>query len=382
MMNAELQIKKLLAEAGITVNGTNDWDIQVHNPKLYKRVLAGGSLALGESYMDGWWDAASLEQFFYKVLAARLDEKFVFSWPLIWEFLGAYLFNPQTPLRSFQVGQHHYDVGNDIYQAMLDPRLTYTCGYWSPPGRDPAVAGKDAMTLEEAQEAKLDLVCRKIGLKAGDSVFDIGCGWGSFLKFAFQKYGAKGVGVTVSKEQVALGQKMCEGLPVEIKLQDYRAAQGVFDHVVSLGMFEHVGVKNYRTYMEKAHQLLKNDGIFLLHTIGSSNSVIMGDAWTVKYIFPNSMLPSVAQIGKAIEGLFVMEDWHNFGADYDKTLMAWFGNFDRHWPELKGKYTDRFYRMWKYYLLSFAASFRARRIQLWQIVLSKRGIPGGYTSLR
>ena len=221
---------------------------------------------------------------------------------------------------------------------------------------------------------------------------DIGCGWGSFAKFAAEKYGASVVGITISREQAALAEERCKGLSVEIRIQDYREVNEQFDHIVSLGMFEHVGYKNYRAYFEMANRCLNDNGLFLLHTIGSDVSTLIGEPWSCKYIFPGGMLPSIAQIGKAIEKLFVMEDWHNFGTDYDKTLMAWFKNFDATWsasaplqrdkPTLKDTYGERFYRMWKYYLLSFAGAFRAREIQLWQIVLSKHGVPGGYQSLR
>jgi cyclopropane-fatty-acyl-phospholipid synthase len=354
----------------VQVNGDRPWDVRVHDERLYSRVLGGGSLALGESYMDGWWDAPKLDEFLYKVLSAHL-ERAVVSSGLIWNAIKARLVNEGAKRFAFDVGEAHYDLGNDLYNAMLDKRLVYTCGYW-----------KDAKNLDEAQEAKLDLVCRKIGLKAGQRVLDIGCGWGSFAKFAAEKYGAHVVGVTISKEQAELARELCKGLPVEIRLQDYRDVNEQFDHIISLGMFEHVGPKNYRTYMEVAHRCLKDGGLFLLHSIGNNKSVAMGEPWVSKYIFPHGVLPSIAQIGKAMEGKFVMEDWHNFGPYYDKTLMAWFENFDRAWPQLKEKYGDRFYRMWKYYLLSCAAAFRARHIQLWQIVLSKDGVPGGYTTVR
>jgi len=321
--------------------------------------------------MDGWWDAPILDQFFYKVLGAHLDQKFHLTTAFILSVAKAHIFNLQSGSRAFVVGEEHYDLGNDLYEAMLDKRMVYTCGYW-----------KDAKTLDEAQEAKLDLVCKKIGLKKGDRILDIGCGWGSFAKYAAEKYEASVVGITVSKEQAVLARERCSGLPVEIRVQDYRDVDEEFDHIVSLGMFEHVGVKNYRTYFEVARRCLKDGGLFLLHTIGGNVSGHSTDPWIEKYIFPGGMLPSVAQIGKASEKLFVMEDWHNFGADYDKTLMAWFANFDSAWPTLKEKYGDRFYRMWKYYLLSCAGGFRARDFSLWQIVLSKEGVEGGYKSIR
>lgn len=241
---------------------------------------------------------------------------------------------------------------------------------------------ENSQTLDEAQEAKLDLICRKLGVKPGEKILDIGCGWSSFGKFTAEKYGAGVVGITVSREQVEFGQKLCGGLPVEVRLQDYREVDEKFDHIVSVGMIEHVGYKNYRAYMEIAHRCLKDDGLFLLHTIGGNKSVHSVDRWMNKYIFPNGMLPSIKQLGDAIEGLFVMEDWHNFSADYDKTLMAWYGNIEKNWEKLKANYDERFHRMWRYYLLSCAAAFRARNNQLWQIVLSKRGVIGGYKSIR
>lgn len=365
-------IAELLALADVEINGSRPHDIQVHDERLYGRVLSQGSMGLGEAYMDDWWDAPQLDEFFTHVLRARLDEKVRKNWQLALRALQASLFNMQSPSRARKVGEVHYDVGNDLYQKMLDRRMTYTCGYW-----------KDAKTLDEAQEAKYELACRKIGLKKGDRVLDIGGGWGSFARFATEKYGASTVAITISKNQVELGKELCKGLPIEIRLQDYREVHdGPYDHVVSFGMFEHVGSRNYRTYMEVVHRNLKDDGFFLLHTIGGNRSVRATDPWVSKYIFPNSMLPSIKQIGSAIEDLFVMEDWHNFSRHYDKTLMAWFHNFDTAWPALKEKYGERFYRMWKYYLLASAGTFRSRRNQLWQIVLSKYGVPGGYISIR
>ena len=369
------KIEKILAGIDISVDGARDWDIQVHDDRLYRRVITHGSIGLGESYMDGWWDCRELDEFFAKVLGAQLDRKVSPKWKLAPLVAQNIFFNMQSVSRAFQVGERHYDTGNDLYKAMLDNRMVYTCGYWNTP------AG-EAATLDEAQKNKLDLVCRKLGLRSGQKILDIGCGWGSFAKYAAEKYGVSVVGVTVSKEQVSLGEKMCNGLPVEIKLQDYRKIEGKFDHIVSLGMFEHVGYKNYRTYMEVAARSLKNGGLFLLHTIGRNTSVRGSDQWIKKYIFPNGMMPSMKQISSAIEGIFVMEDWHSFGADYDKTLIAWHKNFESSWDKLKPKYDERFRRMWNYYLLACAGAFRARKLQLWQIVFSKNGIPGGYKSIR
>ncbi len=363
--------QSLFDKAGIVINGSNPWDIQVHDERLYTRVLQEGSLGLGESYMDKWWDAESLDEFFNKLLRAELEKKVKRDWAFLLEALRARFVNMQSKGHAFEIAEAHYDLGNDLYQAMLDKRLTYTCGYY-----------KDATTLDAAQEAKLDLVCRKLNLQEGQRVLDIGCGWGSFAKFAAERYKVSVVGVTVSKEQAALATELCQGLPVDIRLQDYRDVSETFDHVVSLGMFEHVGYKNYRTCMQVVERCLKDKGLFLLHTIGSNTTDTTTDPWLNKYIFPNSLIPSVQQIAKSSEGIFVMEDWHNFSVYYDKTLLAWFENFDRHFPALKQKYDERFYRMWKYYLLCCAGTFRARKNQLWQIVFSKKGVLQGYDSVR
>jgi len=359
---AQEAVQKLFGQAGVTVNGDKPWDIQVHNNELYQRLLSRDSLALGESYMDGWWDCASLDQFIDKIIRANLQNQIKGDLRLAGHVLKSKLFNLQKTSRAYQVGEKHYDIGNDLYCAMLDKRMAYTCGYWAA-----------ADSLDAAQEAKLDLVCRKINLKPGMTVLDLGCGYGSFAKYAAEKYGARVTGVTVSKAQVELGTKMCKALPVEIKLEDYRAVTGKFDRVISIGIMEHVGFKNYRIYMEKVDQCLKDNGIAFIHTIGRNVSTSTCDPWITKYIFPNSMLPSIAQIARAMEGLFVMEDWHNFGQHYDKTLMVWHANFEAAWPDLKNKYGERFYRMFRFYLLSCAGAFRARSIQLWQIVMTKPG---------
>jgi cyclopropane-fatty-acyl-phospholipid synthase len=372
MSGAEKTIRKLLAGTGVEINGPNPWDIKVKDQRFFSRVLSGGSLAAGESYMDGWWECEDLAGAVDRLLRAEVHRKAPIGFEAALYFALSRLTNMQTREQAFEVGERHYDVGNDLYEKMLDKRMAYTCGYW-----------KDAKNLDEAQEAKLDLVCRKIGLERGMSVLDIGCGWASFAKFAAEKYGAVVTGVTVSKEQVEHVCTQCAGLPITACLQDYRTIEGKFDRVVSLGMFEHVGYKNYREYMQKVRDLLKDDGLFLLHTIGGNRSVYASDPWFHKYIFPNGMLPSIAQVGSSIENLFVMEDWHNFGYDYSRTLEAWYANFEAAWPQLKDTYGERFYRMWRYYLLTMVGSFRSRKSnQLWQIVLSPNGVSGGYRSVR
>lgn len=373
-LNAKLKnyLQARLAEVDVQINGSRPWDIQVHNEQFYFRFLSKGSLGLGEAYVEGWWDCEALDELFARALRGKVHQQFGDkNLNFFWESIKTNISNLQALSRSFQVAKCHYDLGNDLYQYMLDQRMTYSCGYW-----------KTAKTLDDAQEAKLDLICQKMQLQPGMTLLDIGCGWGSLMKYAAEKYGVSCVGLTISHEQIELGQQLCKNLPIKFILTDYRKFNDKFDRVVSVGMFEHVGYKNYHDFMLVANRCLKDNGLFLLHTIGNNYSVKYGELWISKYIFPNGMLPSIAQIASAAEKLFVIEDLHNFGQNYHPTLMAWLNNFENHWNSLKSKYGDKFYRIWKYYLCCSAGSFKARNIQLWQIVFSKKGILGGYQAVR
>lgn len=369
--SSEKAVAAIFAQAGIAINGRRPWDIQVARPEFHDRVLRGGSLAMGETYMAGWWDCPRLDQFFFQLLANDLDQKVKKSPALLLCSLKAALCNCQSPKRALAVGEQHYDAGNKLFELMLDQHMAYSCAYWN-----------GSADLTAAQEAKLELICRKIKLRPGMRVLDIGCGWGSFVRYAARNYGVEAVGVTISREQAKLARQRCAGLPIDIHLRDYRELDGEFDRIVSVGMFEHVGGKNYRQFMQVAHRCLKPGGLFLLHTIASDQSTRHCDPWFDKYIFPNGMLPSIKQLGRACEKLFVLEDLHNIGSHYDRTLTTWFANFDRNWPALQQDYSVTFYRMWKYYLLSLAGAFRARRVHVWQVVFSKGGEPGGYQSCR
>ena len=374
---AKQTIEKVLAPAGISINGNGDADIRVKNPAFYNRVLTKGTLGAGESYVEGWWDTSHLDILTERVLLSDIHDainelSISNKIHLTLNDFFTQVFNRQNRRRSFCAGEH-YDSGNELFRCMLDRRMIYSCGYW-----------KSAQTLDEAQEAKLDLICKKLYLKPGMRILDIGCGWGGFAQFAAENYGVSVAGITVSKEQFSWAVEQCKRLPVEIRLKDYRdlPADHAFDAVVSVGMIEHVGYKNYRNYMKIVKQCLKPGGLFLLQTIGGNVSANNLGRWMDRYIFPNGVLPSAARISKTCEKLFVIEDWHNFGPDYDKTLMAWFKNLDSNWYLLKKQYSEEFYRMWKFYLLTCAGSFRARYNQLWQLVLSDTGVKGGYLPVR
>lgn len=368
-------IARLLDAAGVAVNGRDPWDIQVHDPRLYARALKEGTLGLGEAYMDGDWDCEALDELFTRLMRADVDRRVAgfAKVRLLVDALRHRVMNLQAPHRAFQVGERHYDVGNDVFERMLDSRLIYSCAYW-----------EHAHTLEQAQTHKLEMICRKLRLEPGQTLLDVGCGWGGLAQYAARHHGVTVHGITVSKEQLALARERSEGLglPVSFQLIDYRQLQGRYDRIVSVGMFEHVGPKNYPVYFERLHDLLAPDGVFLLHTIGSHVTARSTDAWIDRYVFPNGKLPSAVEMTEALEGRFLIEDWHNFGADYDRTLMAWWERFDRAWPELRDRYPARFYRLWKYYLLSCAGFFRSRQGQLWQLVLTRRERAPVYRSYR
>jgi cyclopropane-fatty-acyl-phospholipid synthase len=354
----------LLAHADIHLDGDRPWDIQIHDDRLWTRILRDGSLGFGESFVDGWWDSAALDQTIDRLCRAHLRDHVKDSWVLIAHAVKARLLNMQSTTRSVGNGQHHYDIGNDLYEAMLDPRMLYTCAYWH---------GAD--NLDDAQTRKLELVATKIGLKPGMKILDLGCGWGGFAAYAAER-GATVTGFTVSAEQVRWAKAKYAHLPVsavDFRQEDYRNATGSYDAVVSIGLMEHVGPKNYRGYFELVDRVLAPGGVAFVHTIGGNKTTTHIEPWFDRYIFPNAVLPTLAAIVSAAQGLFIVEDVHNIGEHYDPTLMAWWKNFDAAWPKLEARYGKAFYRMWKYYLLACAGGFRARETQLFQLVFTRQG---------
>jgi cyclopropane-fatty-acyl-phospholipid synthase len=369
------EVEAFLRQAGIVVNGPNPWDIQVHDDRFYDWAFRGGDLGAGESYVAGWWDCERLDELAFRVLSLDLLAHARVGWRTALATLKRRLFNLQTRRRVAWVAEAHYDLGNDFFEQMLGPTMAYSCGYW-----------RHATSLDQAQEDKHDLICRKLQIDPHDRVLDIGCGWGAFARYAARKYGCHVTGITISGQQRDYARRFCAGLPVDVFLYDYRAeplrALGPFDKIVSVGMFEHVGRKNHRRFMTTVHDLLADAGLFLLHTIGATSSSGIG-TWVERYIFPNSELPYLSDIVPAIKGLFVMEDWQNFGAYYDRTLLAWHENLENHPAAREFLSAGRLYRRWRYYLLTCAGVFRLRnRTQLWQIILSKDGVRNGYVSVR
>ncbi len=364
-------VKRIFQKAGVEINGNKASDIQIHNEGFYRRVLAQGSLGLGEAYMEGWWDCERIDLFIEKILRSGRYANEI-NLPLIFLGIKARLFNLQSRTGARKVVERHYDLNSELYMSFLGAHNQYTCGFFR---------GTD--DLDKAQEQKMELICQKLHLKKTDKVLDIGCGWGGFAKYASEKYECRVVGITISDEQIKYAQAHTAGLPVEIRKQDYRdLSDEKFDKIVMVGMIEHVGYKNYRKVMGVVGASLNDDGLFLLHTIGQNFTSTTGNPWSDKYIFPNGMLPSIRQIAQASEGIFMMEDWHNFGPYYHKTLLAWDHNFQKNWPKIKEQHSEIFYRMFRYYFNSFAGAFKARHIQLWQIIFSKGASDQVYESIR
>ena len=364
-------IREMLEAVGINVNGPQAWDIQVHDQRWYRRVLLEKNLGLGETYMAGWWDCDRIDEMIRRLLTGGLENKVKGNLRYVLRCLPGYLFNLQSGARGRVVASRHYDLGNDLFFSFLDSNHQYSCGYF-----------QSTNDLEEAQLGKLDLIAGKLDLSQDDHLLDVGCGWGGLARYMAEHRGCRVTGVNISREQLRYAREYCQEFQVDFLDCDYRKVTGSYDKIVSVGMFEHVGQKNYRTFMNTVHRCLKDDGIFLLHTIGNNISRTSCDPWITRYIFPNSMLPSLQQISQAAEDLFVIEDVHNFGPYYDQTLMAWNQRFQQAWPGLQDKYDAQFKRMWEYYLLSCAGAFRARDIQLWQIVMTKQGCGTAQPSCR
>ena len=359
MGNPRALAERLLDRAGVTIGGDQPWDVDVHDERVWDRVIRDRELGLGEAYMDGWWDSPEVDQFLVRLLLADAKSEIKMGPELLKIVASSLLTNRQDKKHAAANASAHYDIGNDLYERMLDKRMIYSCGYW-----------RNAVDLDAAQEAKLDLICKKLSFEPGMTVLDIGCGWGGFAAFAAERYQVEVTGISPAIEQVRLARERTAGLDVDIRRADYRDLTGTFDRIVSVGMFEHVGAKNYRTFFRTCDRLLADDGLMLHHTIGSNSSKKHFDAWFDRYVFPGGMLPSVAQMARAAEPMFTIEDLHSFGTDYDTTLQHWYANIESAWPELPA-YDERFRRMWRFYLKASMAGFRVRNTQLWQMVFSR-----------
>ena len=376
-MRARALCERVLSAADVRVGGERPWDIRVHDDRFYDRVVADGTLGLGESYMDGWWDCDALDEMTARTLRAGGERAVSRNWRTALQALRSRLVNMQDRRRSRRVANRHYDIDDRLYLSFLDPYDQYTCAYFQgvPPG-----------DLVGAQQAKMDLICRKLALRPTDRVLDIGCGWGGLARWMAERHGCRVTGVNIARGQLDCARRRNGDPRVDFVAMDYRdlpaAMPAAFDKVVSVGMAEHVGRRNYRTYFRAVRSVLRPDGLFLLQTCAQDASRSATDPWIDRYIFPGGEVPSPAQLSSGFDGLFVLEDWHAMGSHYDRTLMAWWRRFEDAWPAFRAQYGDRFRRMFRYYMLTCAGAFRARQMQLCQAVLSPDGVPGGYAGVR
>jgi cyclopropane-fatty-acyl-phospholipid synthase len=369
---AEKLVTDIFNQGGISLNGPNPWDIQIRDSRFFNRVLTGGSLGFGESYMDGDWDVAQLDALIRRILRIKATRKPIVTLNRTWHDLKSRLMNLQSRSGSMAIIDAHYDLDHRLYQHFLGPYNQYTCCFFN-----------QATSLEAAEIEKLEMICNKLDLREGDKVLDIGCGWGGFSRYAAETRGCQVTGISISKEQIAYAKEFTAGLPVEIINTDYRDLPKLydsrhFDKVVIIGMIEHVGYKNYQRLFEIVHELLNDNGLLLLHTIGNTRKTTVADPWIEKYIFRNSMLPSMSQLTNSTEDLFVIQDWENYGHYYAPTLAAWQSNFEKNWDkiraiETRNQFDERFRRMFNYYFLSCQAGFETEHILLWHMVMSKQG---------
>ena len=342
-------------------------EIIIKNDIFFNKLLDRGELGLAESYMDGDWESNDLGNllkklmFYQDILESKAKYQTInFLYLKIFSTYESF-FNTNTLIKSPENIQKHYDVGNDLYNKMLGTTMQYTCAYFN----------KDDMTLDEAQESKMDLIAKKLDLKEGMDVIDIGCGFGSMANYLAKKYKVKVTGVTLSPEQKNFSDEYFGNENVSIEVKDYRLVRGKFDRVYSVGMFEHIGSKNYKEYFDKCYDLLKDDGIMFCHTMGISRpNYHQNEYFASKYIFPEGELPDMLNLTEGYSEKWRLEDFQNIGISYSKTFDAWRENIGN-WETLEG-YDERFKRMWEYYLHLFAENFRCQNFLLFQNVFTKK----------
>lgn len=370
-----------LEKAGIAIGGPNDFDIHVNDDRFYEMFFKDRTVGAGEAYTEGFWDVKDLKLLAEKIfLSGKLDHQYGFLNNLIYQLNKA-----QGKLKALFDIKKTYDHNIELYRAMLDKRLLYTCAYWN--NIDYSVAN-----LDLAQEQKLELVCQKLGLHQqpkGQSILDYGCGFAGFAKYAHEKYGAKVVGITISKLQYKVAKEICKGLPIEIRFQDYRdIPKGeLYDHLVALGIIEHITVKNAREFILNAKSHLKNekyqDNRFVLHGMFTNGTEHRIDPWMEKYIFPGAEIFTFKHLFDMIHGVFYCQDFHPFGPDYSLTADAWYQRLEMNYGNLlPSEQNNEFMRTFEFYLKTASASFLTQRNNLMQMVLTHGPVINGLEPVR
>lgn len=344
--------------------------VTIKDPRLPARILRNPNLAVGEAYMDGTFEIENDDlRAFFDLMIPNINNagSAWFQRPLDGARVMARRFRQFAPVGKAQANvAHHYDLSGELYGLFLDADRQYSCAYFA----------HDGMTLDEAQEAKKQHIAHKLLIEPGMRVLDIGCGWGGMALTLARDYGARVVGVTLSKEQHAVAVRRAKeaGLAdqVEFRLLDYRQVPESFDRIVSVGMFEHVGVPHYDEYFRFVRDHLTEDGLALIHSIGHVGPPNEADTWMVKYIFPGGYSPALSEMQGAVDraGL-ISTDIEVLRLHYAKTLGLWHDRFMARVDEARALYDDRFVRMWRYYLLSMEASFAVGKLLVYQVQIGK-----------
>lgn len=339
----------------------------IKDDAVIRRIFSGGhNLALGETYVEGLWDSNDIRKLVIELIKLErvkmqlgLHALPIFLGEVLGKLLA--LFLPSNTLSSSRKNiTYHYDISDDMFQRQLGPTMQYTCAYFHRPD----------MSLDEAQLAKMRIIAHKLDLRPGMRVVELGCGYGAFAYLLATEFGVHVTGVSLSNDQVAYAKKNFAHSRVDIRLQDYRNVEGVYDRVYSVGIFEHIGRKNYKTYFDKCYDLLAPDGIMLIHTIGWGVSGRWNpNTFMFKHIFPGAEIPHASHMTKKYTDRWHLEDWHNFGKSYSPTAQHWYANLEGS-DEFEAM-DESFKRMWRYYLLGGAAAFDSRRCSLWQLVFTK-----------
>jgi cyclopropane-fatty-acyl-phospholipid synthase len=363
-------VKNLFKKANIEL----DKDIIIHDKSTYRDIIIKGSLGLGESFMKKKWDSPQLDVFIAKILRAGSQSNLILGALIHFRnWVKSSFLNLQNQKYAPDLAETHYNAGNYLFKSFLDSNMIYTCGYF-----------KNTTDLKQAQLNKIKIVGSKLNLQPGESVLDIGCGWGGTARIISETFDVEVTGVTDSVEMVKYANKHNSSEKVQFINSDYRNIKGKYNKIYNVGFLEAVGPKNYRAFMELVNNLLYDNGVFLTHTIGGMHSVNSGDPWLDKYIFPHGVLPSKDQIKKAISNLFDIRDFEAFGKYYATTLSKWSNNLNKNWHTIQDKFDnpEEFRRMMDFYFQSCKAAFQSKIIDLWQYVFTKPGMVSDYKMYR
>lgn len=362
--NTKLQI---INNKTSTISTNNNPDIIVNNNNFYTKLLKHGEIGLGESYVDKDWDSNNLEETLYNLIInqKKIENAIIKNSPnlIIKKLLDipSDIFSTDNTKNDIKF---HYDIGNKLYENMLGKSMLYSCAYFY----------KQGLSLDEAQYAKLDLIAKKLNLKEGMRVLDIGCGFGTAAIYLSKKFNVNILGISLSKEQINYFNSIYTGTQVQVIYKDYRELtrehNNSYDCIYSIGMFEHIGINNHIDYYNKCFKLLKTNGTMLIHTIVSNKRLYSHNSWITKYIFPGAELPHISDFTKKYTDNWLLQDLQCIGKSYSKTLLAWKKNIND--SSVFNNYDDKFKRTWNYYLLLCSAAFRAREITVFQLVYFKK----------